>query len=152
MHKLDEVKELIQLKFEGIDEILCTMLKNIPANVCRRRLMNIPVRYQRFDGEDQEIAVVVQDLCERRAWEGAVRFASEVEFVGQETPLEMIADGCQHEGRWDAGASLWAKAFECKLKQGASWADLLHNLANAYLHLRRLRDARTRCMNSTEKK
>lgn len=44
-----------------------------------------------MDGQDQAIAAVVEDPCSRKAWEAPVRFASEVEFVGQGTPLEIIA-------------------------------------------------------------
>jgi len=43
MHKWDEAKELIQLKFEGRDEVLCTMLKIFQPRYSQR-LMNIPVR------------------------------------------------------------------------------------------------------------
>lgn len=152
MHRWNETEEIIQKEYEGRDQVLCALLREYCDRDMDDEAQNILARYRRFEGRDKAVDAIVENHCITRRWEAAARFASEVEFFGQERPLEIVAEGCQHEGRWIQAANLWKKVLDCKLKRAAPTAETLHSLANANLHLRNLTEAKSWCDDAIEKR
>jgi hypothetical protein len=151
MHRWNEVEEIMMEEFKGKDDVLCELAKEYCIQGQTHDAFRLLKRHKHFQGRDETIATIVEDLRLEKKWEAAAKFA-DVEFVGKERPLEMVAMGCQHDRLWLQASILWLKVLHCKIARQASTADTFHAIANSYLHLQNTSAAADWCKEAIQQR
>lgn len=145
LRKWSEVKETLDTRFEGRDNVLQSLTMEYFMEGKLDEAVDILKKEEQFEGRDEIIRRIAEDLCRQKKWVEAVKF-TQLKFIGREGSLEVVAAGFQQTGMWAEATSILKELLDLQIPRSLEYSvETMHTLANSYLHQKDFMNAEEWC-------